>query len=367
MYITSNQENANLTDLRKHVSPSRISANVDYTPQYSTLYPYQLRFVTFHSKEISHYYSMTTVDPNSAVYVNLGKDEIAERLPKELHQHDFYELMFVLDGEIYQNIENMRHLYTAGSCCILNKNVRHTEEYLTDFRVVFLSLTDEMLTVIASFFDHALFDVERNRKKSQTEQFLFDNLGHPASQSKDYMDFIPHQNHQWAIEHVHNIFEEITKESLTPKVGSSFRIYELIYTLLFELNNETAYTTSPVKIGSDTENMLFNQIRALLEEPYVRHSRSEIEEKLNYSSAYLSRIVNKYTGLSLLEYEMSFRMKEAAKLLSTTKSPVSEIITALGFSNRTQFYKKFEEYYHATPAAYRKLHKKLQVQSALHL
>ena len=51
--------------------------------------------------------------------------------------------------------------------------------------------------------------------------------------------------------------------------------------------------------------------------------------KLNYSSAYLSRIVRKYTGLSLLEYEMSFRMREAARLLSITKAPVSEIMADL--------------------------------------
>ena len=357
MYITSNQPDADFADLRKHVSPSRTSATIDYAPQHSTLYPYQLRFATFHPADKTNYYSMTTVDPNSVIYVSLEKEEIADRLPKELHQHDFYELMFVLEGEVYQNIENMRHLYTAGSCCIMNKNVRHTEEYLSDFRIVFLSLTEETLSVISSFFSHALFDIERNRKKSKIEQFLFENLANPSSQGKDYMDFIPHQDHQWVVEHVHNIFEKLTKESLTPEIGSSFHIYELIYDLLFVLNNETAYTTSPLKIGSDAENMLFNQIRALFEDPYVWHSRSGIEEKLNYSSTYLGRIVSKYTGLSLLEYEMSFRMKEATRLLSITKAPVSEIMAELGFNNRTQFYKKFEEYYHTTPAAYRKQHR----------
>ena len=239
----------------------------------------------------------------------------------------------------------------------MNKNIRHTEEYLSDFRVVFLSLTEETLSIISSFFSYALFDIERNRKKSKIEQFLFESLTNPSSQGKDYMDFIPHQDHQWVVAHVHNIFEKLTKESLTPEIGSSFHIYELIHELLFVLNNEAAYTTSPVKIGSDAENLLFNQIRAMLEDPYVWYSRSEIDEKLNYSSAYLSRIVRKYTGLSLLEYEMSFRMKEAARLLSITKAPVSEIMAELGFNNRTQFYKKFDEYYHTTPAIYRKKHR----------
>lgn len=354
MYITSNQKNAAFTDLRKHVSPSRMSSTPDYAPQHSTLYPYQLRFVTFHEHDSTNYYSMTTVDPNSVIYVSLEKDEIADRLPKELHQHDFYEFMFVLEGEVYQNIENMRHLYTAGSCCMMNKNVRHTEEYLSDFRVVFLSFTEETLAVVSSFFSHALFDVERNREKSKLEQFLFENLANPTSFRKDYMDFVPHHSHQWVVKHVHNLFENLTKESLSPEIGSSFRIYKLIYELFLILGNEKAYTTSPVKIGSDAENTLFHQIQTLLEDPYVWHSRPEIEEKLNYSSAYLSRIVKKYTGLSLLEYEMSFRMKEAARLLSTTKAPVSEIMAELGFHNRTQFYKKFEAYYQVTPAVYRR-------------
>ena len=41
------------------------------------------------------------------------------------HQHNYFEMMFVLKGEITQEIEDQEYLYPAGSCCIINRNIRH--------------------------------------------------------------------------------------------------------------------------------------------------------------------------------------------------------------------------------------------------
>ena len=68
--------------------------------------------------------------PSSSLYTSFSNAEIAPYIDNgKLHQHDFFELMFVIEGTVYQNIEYERHVYPAGSCCLINTNTQHIEEY----------------------------------------------------------------------------------------------------------------------------------------------------------------------------------------------------------------------------------------------
>ena len=48
------------------------------------------------------------------------------------------------------------------------------------------------------------------------------------------------------------------------------------------------------------------------------------------------------------------QLAEAARLLRNTEFPVSQIAASLGYENRTQFYKVFQQEYHLTPLEYRR-------------
>lgn len=85
-------------------------------------------------------------------------------------------------------------------------------------------------------------------------------------------------------------------------------------------------------------------------------SRHELEVSLNYSSDYLNRIVNKYAGMCLFDYGMTFCLKKAEYLLTNTTDSISEIAQKLQFSNRTHFYSLFKKRYGLTPKEYRDQH-----------
>ena len=40
----------------------------------------------------------------------------------KIHQHDYYELMYVLKGEVKQQIEGSTYLYQKGEGCFVNRN-----------------------------------------------------------------------------------------------------------------------------------------------------------------------------------------------------------------------------------------------------
>lgn len=79
----------------------------------------------------------------------------------------------------------------------------------------------------------------------------------------------------------------------------------------------------------------------------------EAAARFNYHSNYLSRTIKKATGLSFKALVDDLRLGQASFLLMNTDLAVSEVGEQCGWSNRRQFYRKFEQAYGCTPAEYR--------------
>ena len=357
MFVAYNSSTTNPDLLRNIVAPG-IADNVSVISAFYRLKsPFALQFTTFHPDTEDQTFLFTSMSPDNIIYCSSSASEVRQYLSGDLHQHDFFELLFVVDGTLYQNIENRRHLYIPGSCCLLNKNVRHTEEYSTDFRVIFFQFSDHFIKEIFSALSMNYFKAERDHKQTQMEQFLQQNLLNPGHTWKNYIDFIPTNDADWTVQNVHSIFEQITRELLSPQFGSSAAITSLFFKLFHLLDQPKYYQTSPVKIGTDSENLLFQKITRLMEKSNGRMSRHEHESSLHYSGDYLNKIVKKYTGLAIFDYGMTFCMKRASSLLQYSNMTISEIARQLGFSNRTHFYKVFQNTFSLTPSEYRRVYR----------
>ena len=318
--------------------------------------PLQLEYVAIHPDEPVEYYSMASIAPDHHYYASLTQEELRRQLTKvQLHHHAYYELLFVISGEVYQIIENQRHLYTPGSCCLLNKNVLHTEEYFTDFEVAFLGISDAVLGDVYRDLTDGFFQVEKNRPVTDVDRFLNESLsGNSDGYEKKYIDFIPRKGNTLIRERIFRIFRSICEELLHPRIGSSHALRALIAKLLYLLSDAENYETTPIRIGTDAENLLYNQIDRIMHDTCGRASRSFLESELHYSGDYLNKITKKYTGLNIHDFGMTICMGIAARKLQTSKDSISEIASSLGFSNRTHFYRQFEKIYHVSPAEYRK-------------
>ena len=354
IYFTNLEDNS-IENIR-HLYPAFSSTDTDTTLlRYHMEPPFRLEFYTFHPQDPSHYFAMTSLSPDAYVYSALTREEMEKSREKaKLHQHDYYEFMFVLSGEVYQIIENRRHLYTAGSCCLLNKNVFHTEEHSTDFRVAFLDISDAFMESLFADFSLSYFHIEKEHTATGFESFLSHIFHRSSTTAKGYIDFIPRQNQQWLISNIHQVFEELTKELLNPQLGSSSLIKGQILRLLSLLNQPEYFENTPVQIGSNAENALFQALEDLMISTNGKISRTMLEQELHYSGDYINKICKKYTGTSLYYYGMSFCMQKAASLLLETDLNIEDIALMLGFNNRTNFYKQFRMIYGQSPAAYRR-------------
>jgi len=87
------------------------------------------------------------------------------------------------------------------------------------------------------------------------------------------------------------------------------------------------------------------------------HSRITLEstaEHLKLSSAYLSRLFKKETGITFGDHVNKLKIEEAAALLLYTEYSDTEISTLLGFSSQSYFIKIFSKYMKTTPKKYKK-------------
>lgn len=315
--------------------------------------PFQVTLISFDAADRIPYH-LSFFSPGSYTGIDMDHGEYDALISRsELHSHNTYELTLVRKGTLYQRIEAERHVYPQGSCFLLNRNVRHNEEYDAPFSTVTLSLSEDFLKQTLEH-EFSLFNPVHDAWDSSADlcRFLETELHSAEDGRKSYIDFIPLRDSILAS----SIFEDIALAVLDPVPGVTFLLRSLLCRLLYLLTDKELFTTVPVEIGTASEALVFNRITELLESGSGRIGRSELSHRLHYSGNYLNRITRKYTGMNLTDYSNAIAMRLAASMLLDTNISVSEIAERLSFSNRRQFYTVFERIYGTTPRQYRLEH-----------
>ena len=300
-------------------------------------------------------YSLTHISPSNYSFFSFDESDFNRYVrDRDLHSQNTYKLVYVREGALYQRVESQRHKYSIGSCFLLNRNVRHNEEYLSPFCTVSLFLSGDVFRELITEDGEKIFKT-RHLWDQQTELFHFftDEAQGESREKKSYIDFIPKGAPDPDTDPICQLFDQLAALMIAPYPGCSFLFFSLVCQIFLRLSKKEVYTTAPLELGSEAEGRVFSQIRTLLEECNGRISREELSRLLNYSGSYLNRIVNKYTGMNITNYATSLTMRRAAQMLLQSDATISEIAWELGFSNRTVFYNAFEKTYGETPRQYR--------------
>lgn len=362
----------NTLDIQKVLDSSDSSINVqngdsDFSRFYHMNVPFQLTLEYCDGAAPEDYVNVVTLSFEKAV---LYQETLAMKnysyTKNAPHFHDFFEFVIVLEGTILQRIEGKDYLYPAGSCCLINRNLRHMERYQSKCRVLYIGLSPEFITELFASAQNAFFAGERNICDSDLYRFIttdLENLGERA-----YLDFIPthhqcvayhrcgaYQNHQSAT-HLHSMTEAMLHTLLYPEFGASYQVCGLLCSFLSYVSSQTQYHCTTIRLDTNSDFLLFSRITRYFEESCGRMTRTEMGQLLHYSGDYLNRIVNKFTDMCFYDYGMTFCMKKAAQCLTETNESISAIAARLKFTNRTHFYTLFKKKYGVTPKEYRKRH-----------
>lgn len=348
------------SDMQKVLDSSDSSINVqngdsDFSRFYHMNVPFQLTLEYCSGSDPSDYVNVVTLSFGKAVMYQeslaMKNDSYAKNAP---HFHDFFEFVIVLEGTIVQKIEGRDYLYPAGSCCLINRNLRHMEHYQSQCSVLFIGLSPEFIIELFASAQNAYFANEKKIWDSALYHFITTDL--EIAGGRAYLDFIPTcQNHQYPA-YLHTMAENMIQTLLYPEFGATYQICGLLCAFVSELSSQAHYHCTNIQLDTNSDFLLFSRITRLFEESDGRMTRTEMEQFLHYSGDYLNRIVNKFTDMCFFDYGMTFCLKKAVQYLTETEESISAIAARLRFTNRTHFYTLFKEKYGVTPKEYRRLH-----------
>ncbi len=241
------------------------------------------------------------------------------------HNHEFYEIVYVIQGEIKHTLNGVSDNLTVGDLRLLTPTDVHEIFRPADCsqRDIFIKKdlfeqfcqtvfgTSDFISQNPSSFKATLSDDKLNKLETLVQQFTIET----AVEKKRCVGFE-------AILKVLNILL-----SFNPQADNSFNTYPLaIKQIITNLNHPLA----------------------------LKKSVSDIIEKTGYNTSYISRLFKKHTGEKLSDYLKNLRLKHVAYYLKTTDLSLREIADIVGVESLSYLNSIFKKKYGEPPIQYRK-------------
>lgn len=239
------------------------------------------------------------------------------------HTHDFIEIIYQINGQSYQIIDQKQIQLFPGEFIILNTDQIH-ENPIINSDVINILISPKLLSnmIVESSFDSSVVKLKD----------LFLNYTHEAKYTID------HQS-QGILQTL--IFNFLNKQEFDYLLQRTY----LIQFLLSIYKN----TKFEIVMHSNRKSDLFMYIHNNLKTA----SLNEYSKLMCLSPSATSIKIKKYYNLTFLEILQDFRLTKAMQLLITTDSNIETIASEIGYENHSYFYKLFKAKYGMTPKQYR--------------
>lgn len=297
---------------------------------------------------------MTIADGRNREFGFLGGYRTNHLQPRQdFHRHLHYEIVYVLDGEFVQHMENGVFRYRAGDACFLNPNVKHKEGFESGCTLVFLNLGQEFFESL--YARQFILWGKSQYRVGEIKRFVQENRVTDAGLKREYLDFagtsgLRQSGHE---PEASRLMDQIAQEMALAETGYAFRVQALLLRFFEELEDPRHYHLSRIRIDSNSEDFIYARLIRYLEERNGRMTRSELGEILHYNGDYLNRIVKRQTGLTIAQLGQKICLQKAKRLFAETGLSISAIIRELGFTNRTYFYRMFSQAEGMSPQQFR--------------
>ncbi|QOG29390.1 AraC family transcriptional regulator [Enterococcus casseliflavus] len=257
-------------------------------------------------------------------------------IPK--HRHEYIEIVYVLEGQVIQNINGQQIKMEKGDICILDKNVQHNSEALKKNDVVINML------LTADFFDGVFMNLLSDN--NHISNFIVNSL-YSMNATQKYITY-----HVGEKNILNIIIERLLIEYFSEETRSMSAINGYLLIFFTELSRGLT------EIKEDAINMflkpLKNELRKYIKENFKNCNLKDMAEHFHFHPNYLSNLIKREFGKNLKDILMEFRMAEATNLLKNTDMTIENILNEIGYTNNSYFYKIFKKKYGCTPVDYRK-------------
>ncbi len=146
---------------------------------------------------------------------------------------------------------------------------------------------------------------------------------------------------------VRSLLETMVQEYAFPKEDTQPILKTLVMATLMYIARRYRERKPTEKSGR-----LSDQIVRYMGEHTEAVTLKDIAAEFAYHPNYISGLLRRELGKTFSEILLELRMERAVMLLKGTDLPIEEMAYMLGYSNSSNFYKAFREYYHCSPREY---------------
>ncbi len=246
---------------------------------------------------------------------------------REYHDHDFFEIFYVLEGSITHNYNGVKEKLVTGDIRLLRPKDKHG--FIRELNVPCshrdIIITEQLFKKSCAFIDPSLFD------KINT-------------QSQPLQAKIPQMK-------IVEFEREFSKMFFMPVELGIYTKAAMTNVLAVELLNIFLQEFQPQHNGFPT---WLNTILPSFSMPvFMRDGLEAILQDISYDRSYICRTFKKYMGCTMTEYLRDRRIDYAMSLLLTTDKTVAQICEDVGFDSIPYFTNSFKSKYALTPKQFK--------------
>ncbi|WP_459482369.1 helix-turn-helix domain-containing protein [Clostridium saccharoperbutylacetonicum] len=271
-------------------------------------------------------------------YLFPGKDAVilkyAYNTAIDLHLHNYFEIVYVVEGECSQVFEQEEIKIKKGEFLFIPPYKVH--DILVDENSLVFGLL-----IRKSTFEQFFFEIlqDNNPLSAFFNQVLY-------RQRKTCLHFSVEPS-----EKLLGVFQNIFEECYIQKSYSNQNCLNYVRILFVEILREIdSYNENTVGFAEENIPAILGYIRK-----YQKSITLEkLAEEFHYNKVYLGKLIKSKTGMNYNEILNQFRIHKGEELLINTKLSISEIAKECGYSSLDHFTRTFRKIKGISPLSFRK-------------
>lgn len=259
------------------------------------------------------------------------------------HWHNSFELIEVVEGKFYCNVDGSEFLINKGNICIINRGRLH-HIYAEDYN----AFKCRKKTII---FNPDYFIKDQNIY----EKYILPLL------EKDAFAHIQFNIKKGIGLDINTLMKEIEALEDEKPIGYELEEYSLIYKVIRYLYLAYQSSKQTIHTAYDANVQIQRNMTSFIHEHFgSKIGLEDIAEAGQVSKSTCIRLFHKYTGKSPIDFLNNYRLQMSAEKLVTTSEQITEIAYACGFGQPSYFNRLFLKEYNMTPNQYRKQHARMK-------
>lgn len=259
------------------------------------------------------------------------------------HWHNSFELIEVVEGKFFCNVDGSEFLINKGNICIINRGRLH-HIYTEDHN----AFKCRKKTII---FNPDYFIKDENIY----EKYILPLL------EKDAFAHIQFNIKKGIGLDINTLMKEIEALEDEKPIGYELEEYSLIYKVIRYLYLTYQSSKQSIHTTYDANVQIQRNMTSFIHEHFnSKIGLEDIAEAGQVSKSTCIRLFHKYTGKSPVDFLNNYRLQMSAEKLVTTSEQITEIAYACGFGQPSYFNRLFLKEYNMTPNQYRKQHARMK-------